>query len=72
METMQFEGREYHDSENVRFSAGQIVWARKILAAPNVVYQNGKHSHDAAGAILESAEDYLIAREVWSLRMVPA
>jgi hypothetical protein len=34
--------------------------AKRVLAAPEVIYQNGNSSHEAHGQILEQAEDYLL------------
>lgn len=46
--------------ENISFHKGQIKWARGVLAAPSVTYQNGRESHACANEVLERSEDALI------------
>ena len=41
-------------------AATEAEWADKILAAPAVVFPNGRNSHETAGEVLERAEDILI------------
>ena len=41
------------------FLKGQIEWAKGILAKPDVLFVNGRHSHDAAREVLIDSEDKL-------------
>lgn len=41
------------------FLRSQIEWADKILAAPNVKYQNGRMSHDVASEVRYDAIEEL-------------
>ena len=50
----------YIDNEHSRFHKGQIEWANKILNSEDVIFPNGRHSHDVALEVLESSSDALI------------
>lgn len=50
----------YRITETSSDAVVQAEWARELLAKPNVTYPNGRQSHEAAGKILEKAEDRLI------------
>lgn len=52
--------RYYRVTEASEDAATQAEWADKILAAPAVTFANGRNSHDAAGEVLERAEDVLL------------
>ncbi|WP_257820204.1 hypothetical protein [Burkholderia glumae] len=54
-------GRHFRITERSLDAATQAEWADGVLAAPAVVYPNGKNSHEAAGEVLDKAEDELIA-----------
>jgi len=41
-------------------AATQAEWADKVLAAPAVIWPNGRDSHEAAGDALSRAEDVLL------------
>lgn len=48
------------NNEHSQFWLTQKEWAEGILARDNVVYQNGRNSHDCAHEVLEEAELELI------------
>lgn len=48
------------DQDRINFLHGQIEWADKVMAAPNVVYQNGRESHEVAHQIWSESQDELI------------
>lgn len=52
--------RHFRATEASMNAATQAEWAEKILAAPAITWQNGRNSHEAAGEILERAEDVLL------------
>ncbi len=53
-------GQHFRATEASRDAATQAEWAESILAAPAVIWQNGRNSHEVAGEILERAEDVLL------------
>lgn len=57
---IQHHGRLFANCEAAADAVCQLEWAEKILAAPAVTWDNGKHSHEVAGAILEQSEDILL------------
>jgi len=52
--------RHFRITEASEDAATQAEWADKVLAAPAVIWQNGRNSHEAAGEILNQAEDVLL------------
>jgi hypothetical protein len=67
MRTVKYQGRTYAATEKVYLAIEHHAWALRILAAPEVIYPNGKSSHEAAGIVLESAENKLIGGTVVTL-----
>lgn len=53
-------GRLFKDCMVAADAAMVAEWAVGVLAAPDVIYPNGKHSHEVAGMELERAEDTLL------------
>ncbi len=51
-----YSGRYYRCTGKSRDAVTQIESARAILARPNVVWDNGRRSHNSAQAVLERAE----------------
>lgn len=60
MNTFNALNRTFRDCDDARNAAMQVQWAQGVLAAPAVVYQNGRDSHEVAGEVLEQFEDVLI------------
>lgn len=52
--------RYFRITEESADAATQAEWADGVLAKPSVTYPNGRNSHEAAGEILDKAEDTLI------------
>lgn len=52
-------GRLYFICERTQDAAIQAEWADDVLKRTNVQFNNDRWSHDAAGEILEKAEDVL-------------
>lgn len=48
------------EQDRINFLQGQIKWADKVMAAPNVVYQNGRESHEVAHEVWSQSQDELI------------
>lgn len=48
------------DNEHSRYWLMQKAWAEEILAQPDVVFLNGRHSHDCAHEVHAEAMDELI------------
>ncbi|QRE00438.1 hypothetical protein [Burkholderia phage BCSR52] len=53
-------GRYFRITETSSDSATQAEWADGVLSKPAVTYPNGRNSHEAAGEVLDKAEDALI------------
>lgn len=53
-------GRYFRITEKSADAATQAEWADGVLARPAVTFPNGRNSHEAAGEVLEMAEDTLI------------
>jgi hypothetical protein len=53
-------GRYFRLTEESADAATQAEWADGVLAKPAVMYPNGRNSHEAAGDVLDKAEDALI------------
>ncbi|AZU98457.1 hypothetical protein BZF66_05710 [Salmonella enterica] len=51
--------RLYFICERTKDAAVQAEWADDVLKRTNVQFDNGRWSHEAAGEILEKAEDVL-------------
>ncbi|ALS68383.1 hypothetical protein [Pandoraea apista] len=58
-----FDGKWYPDEEALQNAIVQAEWAKGILAGPDTVWPNGRHSHEAASAVLDESLDTLCARE---------
>lgn len=59
-------GRTFDFCEKSHNAVVQVEWARKVLAAPDVIFPNKKHSHDVAGAVLDQYEDALIEYQLFN------
>lgn len=53
-------GRFFRFTDESAEAAELAQWADGVLSAPAVIYPNGRNSHEAAGEILDKAEDTLI------------
>lgn len=56
---LSYKGKCYPNTEVLADAITHHEWAEKTLAAPDVVYPNGRHSHDCASEQLEAAETAL-------------
>ncbi len=65
-DSIRFEGRLFKPCDEARNAVMQIQWARGVLAAPAVTYQNGRDSHEVAGEVIEQHEDELLDCEVFA------
>ena len=53
-------GRYFANCDGAREHVVQAEWAQGVLAAPAVIYPNGRHSHEVANEVLDKAEEGLI------------
>lgn len=53
-------GQHFRYTEASVDAATQAEWANRVLSAPAVTYPNGRDSHEAAGEVLERAENVLL------------
>lgn len=53
-------GRYFRITDRSADAATQAEWADEILTRPNVIYPNGRSSHECANEVLDKAEDTLI------------
>lgn len=59
---LQYSGRYFKNDEDgeARHAISECLWARDVLMASEVMYQNGRSSWVVAGEVFEAAEDRLI------------
>lgn len=50
--------------DSIKHAQDCIANSKRVLAMPDATYPNGRSSHEAHGAILEAAEDYLLADNI--------
>lgn len=60
METITVDGVDYIANAKTRYAAGQVEWAKGILDRPEVIWPNGRSSHEAAEEVLEKSIDTLL------------
>jgi hypothetical protein len=58
-----FEGRWYPNEDDLANAIVQAEWAKGILSEPEVIWPNGRSSHNAASAVLDESHYALCARE---------
>jgi len=54
------DGRLFRKTDASEKHLCNLEWAQSLLAAPDVIWINGKHSHVVAARMLEKAEDHLL------------
>lgn len=52
--------RNQEEQDRLDHLQSQVKWAEKVLAAPNVVYPNGRESHEVANQVYDECQDELI------------
>lgn len=57
---IEHDGRLFVKCEASEEHLTQARWALGVLSRPAVIYPNGRNSHEAAGEVLDKAEDGLI------------
>ena len=60
METIRVDGVDYIANQKTRYAAGQVEWAKGILDRPEVIWPNGRSSHEAANRVLWESMDTLL------------